>query len=807
VDDFRHALRLMWRQKAFTAAALVTLALGIGANTAIFSMTYGVLLRPLPYSTADRLVRLSESHPGGTPIVRSPVLSNVTFHAWRRNPRTIDGLAGYTQGAMTLDDRDGASRIVTASVSPALFALLGVRPGRGRLLHEEDARPGAPRVVVLAAGFWQEHFGADETIVGRSLTIDAQPYTVVGVAPAGFYFPDRQVRLWTVLTIPDTAASQRAAIFAALALLRPGVSAAQAAAEATAAARADTRRHPSFNLLFGAGGPPMVSARPLLEDVTSRVRPALTLLLVSVTLVLLIACANVANLLLSRGVARQREFAVRAAVGAARGRLVRQLLTESLVLAGTGGALGLALAWVLVRVLPSVLPEDFPRLADVRLDAPALVFAVAASATAGILAGMLPAVRLADLQLVPALREGSGASAGARTRRLGALLLVAEAAFAVMLLVAAALLGRSFVRLLAVDPGYDPHNVLMARVHLPPQPASAENREETFAAALVDRVRALPGVTAAGASNMAPFMSPSAVMSMTLAGDSIEPIAARAMANVITPGYANALSFDLRQGRLFDERDRSAAIRPILVNEEFARAYLSDGKPVVGRRFAASFTPDATVEIVGVVANVLKDGLDAAPQPEIYNLPRDRFGFPPSINLAIRAAGDPLTLIAPLREAVRAVDRGAALDEVEPLGTRISDSVREPRFAMAILVAFAAIATMLAAVGLYGVLSYQVWQRRRELGVRAALGASRPALLRLVLRQGLAVTAAGILLGLVGAAWAARSMQALLFGVEPHDALAFSVAPLVLLLVAAAAVLVPARRAASANPIEALKCE
>jgi putative ABC transport system permease protein len=487
--------------------------------------------------------------------------------------------------------------------------------------------------------------------------------------------------------------------------------------------------------------------------------------------------------------------------------VLRQLLTESFVLAAAGGALGIALAWFLVRLLPAVLPADFPRLADVRLDAPALIFASIASTAAGILAGMLPAARLAGPHLVPALREGSGASAGARARRIGAVLLVGEAAFAVMLLVGAGLLGRSFVRLLAVDPGYDPHHVLMARVHLPPQRAAAGDREEAFASALLDRVRALPGVTAAGASNMAPFVPASAVMSMTLQGDSAGPIAARAVGSVITPGYADALSMELRHGRLFDQRDLSAPIRPLLVNDEFARVYLSDGKPAVGRRFHASFAPDATVEIVGVVGNVLKDGLDAVPQPEIYNLPGGAFGLPPSINIAVRTTGDPLTLVAPLREAVRAIDPGAALDDVEPLGSRVSDSVREPRFATAVLIAFAAIATMLAAVGLYGVLSYQVWQRRRELGIRAALGASRPALLGLVLRQGLSVTFAGIVLGLVGAAWAALLMQGLLFGVTPHDPVAFGVAPIALLVVGALAALVPARRAASADPIEALRCE
>jgi predicted permease len=538
---------------------------------------------------------------------------------------------------------------------------------------------------------------------------------------------------------------------------------------------------------------------------SARVRPALLVLLASVVLVLLIACANVANLLLSRGVARRRELAVRVALGAGVGRLARQLLTEALVLSMIGGLLGVALGWLLTRAIPVLAPEDFPRLADIRMDRVALAFAAAATLVAGLIAGTLPAVRVGRSGLLTLLREGAGASASAQARRLGHGLLVAETAVAIVLLVAAGLLGRSFVRLLEVDPGYDPGNVLMARVYLRPA-ADRNDREERFAEALVERVRALPGVTAAGAANMAPFVSMSAVISLTLEGGSAEPITTRALSYVVTPGYGEALSLRLREGRLFEPGDLSAGIRPILINEEFARTHFRDGSPV-GRRFKTSFAPDVVVEIIGVVADVLKDGLDTAPRAEIYNLPRDVFGLPSGLNLAIRTVGDPLALVVPLRQAVSDLDPAAAVDEIETLGSRVSASVSQPRFAMAILLLFATVALVLAAVGLYGVLSYQVSQRRRELGVRAALGASRGSLVGLVMRQGVAVAGAGIVVGLVGAAWLAQLMQGLLFGVTPRDAVAFSLAPVTVLLVAVVATLVPARRAASADPIEVLRAE
>ena len=807
LQDVRHALRMMAMQRGFTAAALITLALGIGATTAIFSMVYGVLLRPLPYPEPDRLVRVSEEHPGGRSLVRSPMLSNFTYFAWSSTSEMVEHVAAYSVVEHTWQEESGASRVRGASVSPALFTLVRARARLGRVLAAADAAPGAPAVVVLSDGLWRERFGADPAIIGRQVTLDARPYTVVGVMPPDFYFPTRSARFWTTFRIarPEENPARPFSGFWAIARLRPGVTAAQAAAEGTSAARSVGPRPMAADLILGKGGPVVVRVTPLLDEMTSRVRPALLVLLVSVGLVLLIACANVTNLLLSRGVARQRELAVRAAIGAGQGRLVRQLVTEALVLSLVGGIIGTGLAALLTRAIPLLAPEDFPRLAEIGVDGVAVAFAIGAALVSGIVAGALPALRAARGGLFAPIREGA-ASAGAQSRRLGMGLLAAEAAVAVVLLVGAALLGRSFVRLLQVDPGYDVAQVLMARVYMAAG-QQAGDAEERFAAAVLERIRALPGVTAAGISNMAPFVPASAVMSITLEGGG-EPITARTLSYVITPGYAEALALRLREGRLFTEADLSAGVRPTIVNAEFVRMHLNDGKPVAGRRFSHPISgTTTTVEIIGVVDDVLKDGLDAQPQPEMYNLPREAFGLAVGMNLAVRTAGDPLGLVAPIRDAVRTVDGAAAIDDVETLGSRMSASVAEPRFAMAVLTAFAILALLLAAIGLYGVLSYQVLQRRRELGVRAALGASRSSLIGLVLRQGVTVAAAGIILGLLVAAWLTRLMQGLLFGVTPHDVVSFGAAPVLLLIVAVAATLIPARRAAAADPIEVLRSE
>lgn len=821
VQDIRYALISMRRSRAFSVAALITLALGIGATTAVFSVVYGVLLRPLPYPESDRLVQLSEEHPGATaPPIRQPMLSNLTYHAWAQAPKTVEQFAAYSYSEQTVALPGGPVRLVGAPVTPSLFPLLGATPALGRFFRPDEARTGADAVLVLTDRLFREHFGSDPAIVGRSVMVDAKPHTIVGVARPGFQFGSRpDTMLWTPLEVAqpsaDAVAGQRGrmTVMWALARLRPGVTPQQAEAEGTAAARS-TIRPMAANLLFGVGGPPVVHARGMVQQMTSRVRASLLVLAAGVVCVLLIACANVASLLLSRGVARQRELTVRAAIGASRGRLARQLLTESFVVCAFGGAAGVALAWTLVRLMPMLAARDFPRLDDITIDGRTITFAAITVVVTAIVTGMAPALRGTHFDLAEALHGGDGATAGgfrgARGSRTRTMLLVMEAAFASLLLVGAVLLARSFVRLLQVDPGYTADHVLVTEIFVPSGDAPDQGEPmRAFVGTLLDRARALPGVTAVGAGNMMPLdrMTQIAGFPAPWTRPGTTPTTARSIQYVVTPGYGEALGLRLKKGRLFRDSDLASDVRPWVVNEEFARLYLPPDP--IGYQWkwpATATTPERTNEIVGVIANVLKFGNDAPVQPEHYSVPHAPNRFSGHVEIALRTATSPATLAPAMRALVRDAAPSAAA-ETMTLSDRVADSMNQPRFALTVLVTFALLALALASVGLYGVLSYGVSQRRRELGVRAALGAGRRALIVLVIREGLATTAAGLLIGLSAAAALTRLMQALLFGVTPLDVVSFTAAPLLLLPVALTASLVPAVRAARTDPADALRTD
>ncbi|HXW05911.1 MAG TPA: ABC transporter permease [Vicinamibacterales bacterium] len=798
LHDIRYALRQMARSPAFTAAAVCTLALAVGANTAMFSVVYGVLMRPLPYRDADRIVRLSEEHPGGTPLVRDAVLSNLTFDAWSRGPQTIEGLAAYSSRAYTVGIADGSRRLEGAAVSPGLFELLGAVPAAGRFFLPEEGRDGAPQVAVLSHGAWERYFGADPAVIGVPIRIDGQPHVVVGVGPRWFYFPDRDAELWTpYVATPPREGNTR--IVWALARLRPGATLQQAEAEGTAAART-VKRPVSATLMFGEGGPVQVRARLLSDQTTAQIRPALLVMTAGVGFVLLIACANVASLLLARGVARTRELSVRAALGASRSRLIAQLLTESVLLSMIGGGAGVLLAWLLTGALPLFAPESFPRLGDVRLDGLVLGFAALASTLAGVLAGLLPALRRTS-SLSLAMRQNDSRSHGPRRDVLRAGLLAGEAAVGVVLLVGASLLGRSFVALVSVDPGYEPRNLLVARVYREGPGRAERARSQQFVNALVERLRAGPGVLAAGAANMIPLGESSYISGFDLpgAGPAGETVFVRAQTYVITPGYAEALGLRLRDGRFFTDADATHGWQRVIANRALVRTYLKKDGPAVGRAFNGG--------LVGIVDDVRREGLDVAPQPAIFLPHGGEHGIEREVNVVIRTAGDPLEAVPFLRSVVRDLDPTAALGQVGPMAGQIARSVAEPRFAAIAISAFAAIALLLAAAGLYGVLSYHVTQRRREIGVRSALGASPRRIVGLVVRQGVAVTVVGVIIGLAAAAALAPGLRRLLFGIEPIDPLSFVLAPVVLLLVGILACLLPARRAASVDPAEALRSE
>lgn len=787
-------------------SAVLTFALAVGVTSAVFSVLYGVLLRPLPYAAPDRLVRIWEEHPGGTPLVRDR-LNALTYDTWKAGTRTLDGLAAYGSREFTVTAMVEAERVVGAELTPAMFSMLGVAPAAGRFFTEQDAVRGSPRVVVLSHGFWQQRFAGRSDVIGTVLHLDGRPHEIIGIAPAWFYFPNRDARLWRPYGDPrgPDADERQTFTMTIIGRLRPGATIAQVEAEGTAAARA-VPRPMSAQLMFGQGAPPQVRARFLVDSLTHEVRPAVMLVTAAVGLVLLLACANIANLLLARGFARTRELAVRAALGAGRLRLLRHVLGESVVLSLAGGMLGIGLAAALVQALPAWAPQDFPRLDDVRLDARVLAFTLLVTVAAGIFAGILPALRASSTRPQDALRAAGGRTAAGGGQRLRAVLLGLEAAIGVVLLIGAGLLGRSFVKLATVDPGYQPQNLLAARIHL----RSGSQEEDSparvaFVNRLIERLQSVPGVVAAGAGNMAPFGD-----SSYLVGFEIPPAKemARALYLIVTPDYGQALGLKVREGRFLQPSDASSGALAVVVNDAFARAYLQDGTPAVGRQFRGLLgRDDSLTEIVGIVDDVLLEGLDRRPQPQMFVAHGDTRAIRREIYLFVRTAGSPADLLPTVRNLVREADPDAALADAGPFSAQVAQSIAQPRFAAAVMGVIATLALTLAAIGLYATVSYAVSRRRRELGIRAALGARPSDAMRLVLAHGLGVTAAGVAVGLVVASFAARAVQPLLFGISAVDPVSFLATPCLLLLVAALGCAVPARRAARVDPAETLRAE
>jgi putative ABC transport system permease protein len=808
--DIRYGLRTLGRHPTVAVVAILTLALGIGANTAIFAAAYGVLLRPLPYAEPERIVRLSEYHEHAVSPLREDFLSDLTFDAWSRDSQTIDSMGAYTERAYTVTGRGDADRVDGAVLAPEIFSILRAVPAAGRFFLADEAVAGADRVVVLGYDYWQQHFAGRGDAVGQSITLDGRPHVIVGVAPPGFSFPQPDRQLYTPFLRPRPqnapGAPQGISVFSAIGRLRPGVTADQAAAEGTSITRALGPRPQAAELLFGKGGPPTVRVRGLADQMTQAAKPTLLLLLAGVSLILLLACANVANLLLSLGVTRERELAVRAAIGAGRGRLRRQLLAESLALSLVATSAGLALAFAIVRAWPAMVPGDFPRLAAVQLDRAPVFFALGLSLVASVLVGLAPAMHGSRVNVGFGLSGGRGASMSQRSRRTGQTLLVVQAAFAVVLVVGAALLVRSFDRLVRRDSGYDATHVITARVTPQGSPIPAA-RWQQLADAIVERVRGVPGVQAAGASNMAPLGDTTMVAGFRLAGDRPEPVIARGLGYVVTPGYFTALQLRLREGRLLTDGDVAAGITPLIVNDDFVRAFFNDGRAVVGRRFENILEPGRTTEIVGVVGNVLKNGLTDTSQPEFYVAlgNHGRLVSGRDIYLVIRSDMRAADLAAALRAAVRDIDPTAPLHGVDDLDAVLAQTASDSRFAASAVSVFAGIALALAAIGLYGGLMYAVSRRTREMGIRTALGARPAGLIAIVVREGLAITAAGVILGLGAAVLATRVMQGLLYGIDPLDAVSFAAAPVLLALVAITACLVPAWRAVSTSPVDALR--
>ena len=840
--DLRHAVRGLRRSPGFAASVALMLALGLGANTAMFSIVYGVLLRPLPYPDAAAIVRIGE--PLGSSSGSDMWLSNVSMPLLEESAESFEQLAGYQEISARSASLDGAT-LSGARVSPSLFPLLGSGPLLGRLFMEEEARDGADRVALLSHGVWTRRFGSDAGIVGTLVDLDGEPHTVVGILPEGFDFPNPDNAFWTPLVIPPFAppgtgdsAELRTVVrlvFGGLGRLRPGVSPEQAATEARTILQtsgAGFVPRAGGNQASGDGPEIVVRVVPLREEMVGEYRPALLVLTAATALVLLIAGINVAGLLLARGVTRQRMFALCAALGAGRGRLVRQLLTESVALSLTGGVLGLAAAAVVLRVAPALVPVDVARLDEVGVDGVTVAFTVGLSVFVGLLAGAAPAFQWSRLHLVRTLNEGSAQSAGGfrllRSNRSRAVLVMAQVALALVLLVGTGLLLRSFARLVTFDRGYDPANVVSAHALYPraSQPSLApESRADSgehygrLHQRLLDemtaRLEPLPDVEAFGLSRNLPFERNITSRGwLRLAGtprprDMNEMV--RTKTRIVSPGYLEAMRFRLRDGRTLTRMDGFETPRVLVANETLARE-LFEGGPAVGQR--VTFVIGGTWEVVGVVGDAVYEGLEltAEPQAEAYfpmaqTAGEERFGWSSSIFVTIRTTGDSLAVVPFLREAVTATDPQASIDSVMTMGARLSAAVAAPRFYAVFVGSFAGLALLLAALGIFGLLSYTVAQRRGEIGIRMAVGARRGDILRLVARQAAVLVAAGAATGMAAAAASSRVMESLLYGVATDDRLTFVAAPLVLVAVALVACWLPARQATRVDPIEALRVE
>ncbi|PYR62123.1 MAG: hypothetical protein DMF91_07845 [Acidobacteria bacterium] len=816
--DAQYAIRLLKRQPGYAAVAIVTMALGIGATTSLFSVAYGVLLKPLPWPAADRIVRLTETRGGHVGRIRGTI-SNAAYNAWHTDHTTIEAIGGFrgvaTDTAVTLSGMGEPVRMQRTVVTPSLFTVLKARPLRGRLFVNDDGIAGgngkSNDVVILSYGLWREQFGGTDDAIDRVIQLDGRPFTIVGVMPADFVFPDRATRMWTPFAVAAVQGERGVLslqIFGGLARLRPGISVQQAAAEGTARARGAPDAGLTIMALFGGNGPPEISASPALEAMTAEVRPAINVLLCAVALLLATATANVASLQLARASTRRREIAVRSALGASSGRIARQLLIESLLLGGAGGVVGICVAAGLNRALPSLLPTGFPRLDDIAVTAPVLAFAVVASVATSIAFGLVPAWHARRLNLVESLSEDGQAPVGggsrSRVARTRTLIMAGQMALTCVLLVGAALLTRSFIALLHADRGYDPTNVLTARLPMPA--AYLAERRTALLEALMQRIRVMPGVTHAAVGNALPFMSAGGFRAFKMRS-SRNPgvqVDAQAMDRIVSSEYFAVMRLRLVAGRTLTDADVATSRPVVVVNRSFAQKYLSD-RPI-GETIPVGPDAHSDSEVVGIVEDMRQGEISDAPQSEIFRSYRQASMQPSSDPLFIlRTSDDPVAHVATLRSLVRSEDASLALDSVMTMEERVVNSLARPRLYAVLLTTFAVFALVIAGVGLFGVLSYSVAQRSREIGVRTALGATTGDIVRLVLRQAAVATLGGVGIGLWASYAAVRAVSKLLYGVSAHDSVSFIVVPIVLACVAAIACVVPARRAARVDPLRALR--
>ncbi len=806
MQDLRFAVRQMAKRPGFAALVVLTMALGIGANAAIFSVLDAVLLRPLPYSNPEQLVKVWSRFTGiGLPNDQNWV-SAPEFRDYQQLNHSFSEMAAIESGSFNLGVKGSPQRVVGSAVSPNLFGMLGAQALIGRTFLAEEGQPGRDHEAVLSYGLWRRVFAGNPDVVGRSIDIDGVPYAVVGVMPEGFAYPD-EAEIWGPLafTADDLSENNRGSHgLEVLGRIKPGLSLTQVQGDMDRVATTIIEQHGNYPYRkFDFG----VILHPLLAETVGDVRPVLLVLMAAVGLVLLIACANVANLLLTRSTERQQEMETRLALGASGGRLARQLLTESVVLAFAGGALGLAITPWILRGLVALSAKTLPRAVHTGVDARVLGLAMAVSIVTGILFGLAPALQAGRKRHFDAIRAGRNTE-GRRPKRLRSGLVVFETALSLLLVAGAGLLLRSFAQILKVDPGFKPNGVLTVRVALPDAIYSKPEQVRGFYAELLSRVQGLPGVQAAGAVNGLPLSGQGGSGTLTVDSQAVplENTTPEADQRVVAADYFKAMGISLVRGRYFDARDADGAPPVAIVDESLAETYWPNQDPI-GKRVhpsgLRSKAPWATV--VGVVRQVHNRTLEARSRVEVY-WPENQ--QPASgMTLAIKTTGNPTSLLPTVEREVAAIDPTLPVYHVRTMAEVMGDSLERRQLALVLLGVFAGLALLLAAIGIYGVMSYAVTQRQVEIGVRMALGANRGQVLGMMVRSGLGTIAIGLGVGLVLALFLTRLMKGMLFDVRAWDPLALGGAALLLTMAALAAILIPARRATKVNPMAALRCE
>jgi len=811
LKDFRLALRQFRKNPGFTAVAIVTLALGIGANTAIFSVVNAVLLRPLPFQDPDRLVRVWHTPPAKSfPGIDKFSVSAANYLDWKRDNHVFEQMGIFSGRLLTLTGVAQPQQVTACTVGGGFFETLGVPPMLGRVFAPEEDQPGRTNVVVLSYRFWQEHFGANHDIVGHTVTMDGQNFQIAGVMPESFRFPEF-AQLWTPMGWTDKERAVRGEHHSVvIARLKPGVDLKQAQAEMNTISSRLEQLYPVDDKGWGA------VVVPLQQDMVNDVRPALLVLLGAVGFVLLIACANVANLSLARAFSRQKEIAIRAALGASSGHVVRQILTESITLAVIGGVLGLAVAHFGERFVLAFLANQLPGSVVAGLDWKILAFTAGLSVLTGVLAGVLPALRLAKSDVNQALKQGLGrtdANSGSHGTR--SVLVVAEVALSLVLLIGAGLMIRSLHQLQSVAPGFESHGVLTMTAAISQTKFTEPQQEIQFLDQVLQHVRALPGVESAGVADDVPLDNDGSHQPIQVEGQPVVPMAEQPEVDVrvISRGYMQSMRTPILRGRDFNDQDIAGRPATVLVSQSMAERFWP-GEDPIGKRLTLTFSPGQVREVVGVVGDVKLDSLDQTrPSTTIY-VPLGQLSKPPELDfrsfpmaVVVRSTTSPSSMVSAVTNAVHEVDRNMPIRDILTMDDLVANSLSQPRLNMFLLGIFAALAVLLAGIGIYSVLSYSVKQRVPEIGIRLALGARVTDVLRLVVIEGMKPALLGVAIGIAGALALGRVVASLVFQVKPSDPLTFAGVVALLGMIALSACLIPAYRASRVDPVVALRNE